>query len=153
MKRNRLIIASVLLVLSCTICAFGVVGVVADSENYETSPNSIFVNTTLNIYGNGDGTVSAVFAYTHSLLGEDIDRVTVYLYRHEGAYVEDVENMELVGYTTSRNVELYSTVIASASTNGSMCYWYAEAHYYVDDNAEVIVKAVSASTDAAGNII
>ena len=139
MKRNK-IFAFSLLICIAVVLLYG-----TNTASAETVDNSmvfaaeekieergLFVSVSIELKGNGNGTVSAI-AENRFTLGNTVLMVRVELYASETMpmYYTD---MELVASNSIGDLNIFKSISTTASTEGKAKYWCARVQYKKDSD-------------------
>lgn len=150
-SKSKIVAAIVLTMMVCLICAFGVVGTVAEENELTVTTRGLFTQISVSLWGNHMRTVTAT-AKNDFTLGFSTIRAYVYLYRADFNAVE-VDDMELAatGYTADLNIG--KSINASDDTELQQCYWAAKVRYKFDDNDWTEKETPVVLFDANANLI
>lgn len=148
----------VLLVTVCVALIGGVSTVSAqESNNADTivfaddvQTRGIYVSVSIELKGNGDGTVSAI-AENRFTLGSTVLQVFVELYASE-TFPYDISEMKKVGSYYSSDLNIFESISTTASTEGKAKYWCAKVMYNKDNKGWESKNTAILLYDANGNV-
>lgn len=137
MKHKKIAIA-VLTVMICLLMIGGISTVVAEENSaYELTFSSndielkgVYVVVTIDIKGNGDGTVTAK-ARNQFTLGNTVLAVKVELYASV-YFPMDYTEMQKVAWHETEDLNILESITATSPTRGETKYWCARVMYNKD---------------------
>lgn len=150
-SKSKIVAAIVLTMMVCLICAFGVVGTVAEENELTATPRGLFTQISVSLWGNHMRTVTAT-AKNEFTLGFSTIPAYVYLY-WSPTRVTDISYMQRVatGYTADLNMG--DSINASDDTELKDAYWAAVVRYKFDDNDWTEKSTEIVRFDANANLI
>lgn len=150
-SKSKIVATIVLTMMVCLICAFGVVGTVAEENELTATPRGLFTQISVTLYGNQMRTVTAK-ATNDFTLGFSTIPTYVYLYRSP-TRVTDISYMQLAatGYTADLNIG--KSVYAADDTELEEAYWAAVVRYKFDNNDWTERSTEIVRFDANANLI
>lgn len=112
----------------------------------DASTYGLYTNLSLSLNG-GDGKVWATVRNDFTFLPATVN-VVVQLYCAD-TYQEDYNNMTLVAYNSTVDLDMGKSIVAEASTNGQEKFWIARMRYRIDSQSwkEDIVGPARCSAD------
>lgn len=151
MMKSKIIVISLMMIVISSIFVFGTISVSAEEMEAVHDTRGLFANITCNVHGDGSGNVIAE-AKNEFTLGTSTIITYVYLYRSE-VYVDSIEDMELVGYAYSPDLNIFQSINVSESTSGRQSYWAAKLRYKFDTKDWVETNTPIILFDKYGNAI
>lgn len=158
MSGKKITIIALLFCIIATMCG-GVSAVYADSMNNSATlmekqaveERGLLVAVSIELKGNGDGTVSAI-AENRFTLGNTVLMVIVELYASDTMpmYYTD---MELVASNSIGDLNIFNSISTTASTEGRAKYWCARVQYKKDSDAWTSKETNILYYDANGTVI
>lgn len=157
MKKKLCII--LMLTVLCVTLACGINTVFAEetdgteilvvSDDVET--RGIYVEVSVRIKGNGNGTITAT-ARNEFTLGSTELYVTVGLFSSD-EFTMFYEDMEMVTYNLTQDLNIFKEISTTASTNGESKYWRAVVMYRKDTDDWKTISTPCMLYDGNGNLI
>ena len=157
MKKKLCII--LMLTVLCVTLACGINTVFAEETGEaatlvsvtDAETRGVYVEVSVGIKGNGNGTITAT-ARNDFTLGFTELYVTVGLFSSD-EFTMFYEDMEMVTYNFTQDLDIFKEISTTASTNGVAKYWRAVVMYRKDTDDWKTISTPCMLYDGNGNLI